>query len=60
MVTPTFLGMWFLFSTVIFMGFTFIPWIEKGMDTQRSVNTAIVLLSQSLGALVAGVIHALY
>ena len=45
------LAAWFILSAVVFMGFTFIPWLEAQMDKNRSVNTAVVLLAQGLGAL---------
>ena len=57
MITIQMLAAWFLFSFIIFIGLTFIPWIESAMDQKRSFNTALVLLCQGLGALVVYAIH---
>ena len=61
MITIGILAAWFMLSTMFFMMFTFISWLEKSMDNQRSVNTAVVLFSQAVAAsFITLVIYAIY
>ena len=57
MVTPQFLGFWFMFATIIFLGLIQVEKLRQLMDTERSMNTAMVLFAQGLGALAAYALH---
>ena len=57
MITIEILAAWFMLSAMIFMIFTTIPQLEEVMDNKRSVNTAMIILSQGLAATL---LYALY
>jgi len=61
MITIGMLAAWFMLSSAIFMCFIFVPWLRESMDTDRSVNTAIVLVAQGLAAsLLYTIFYAIY
>ena len=57
MITIGILAAWFMLSAMIFMIFTTISPLEEVMDDKRSVNTAMIILSQGLAATL---LYALY
>ena len=56
-ITTDFIGLWFTFSSIVFLGFVAICRFLLNEQPDRDVNTFLIILSQGFGAAIA---HALY